>query len=439
MSDFPSSRYRRGKIMAGAGFKVGTNYAKYHLQKRFGKHDDTSLSKLHEKNARHIYGEFTKLRGSALKLAQALSLDNSVLPDEFVDVMSQAQYSVPPINKALVRSIIKKELGKYPEELFESFNGEAIAAASIGQVHRATMKDGREVAVKIQYPNVRETISSDLGLAKQLFSRIRKSDNLDSYFKEVKDKLLEETDYAIEGRSIDKYYKSYSHGNFVTPEWIQELSSTRVLTMTFLEGTHMKAFNESNPAREDRDRFGQLLWDFFHAQINSNHTVHADTHPGNFFYTPEKKLGIIDFGCVKECPPDFFDAFIRLVPAHLEQDLEEITRLYKDLEMIRSNPTDPEYEKQFFEFCSSFGDLVVAPYRNSQFDFGDPGFEKKLRELAKIAAEQPEPRGSKHFVYIARVNLGLFHMLMKLKSNIRTENATRHIYDYLGMASKTGN
>ncbi|MEX2404295.1 MAG: AarF/ABC1/UbiB kinase family protein [Balneolales bacterium] len=431
MSDFPSSRYQRGKIMAGAGFKVGRNYAKYHLQKRFGKHDDQSLNRLHENNARHIYGEFTKLRGSALKLAQALSLDHSVLPDEFAEVMSQAQYSVPPINKALVRSTIKKELGKYPEELFKHFDAEAIAAASIGQVHRATLKDGRDVAVKIQYPNVRETIASDLGLAKTLFRQIRYSDNLDSYFKEVKEKLLEETDYDIEGRSIEEYHKNYNYGNFVTPEWIKELSSQKVLTMTFLEGTHMKDFIEGNPTQEERDHFGQLLWDFFHSQINSHHTVHADTHPGNFFYTPDKKLGIIDFGCVKKCSQDFFDAFIKLVPAHLGQDLEQITKLYEDLEMIKPNPVDLEYEDQFFEFCRSFGELVVAPYREKRFDFGDPVFENKLKELAKIAAEQPEPRGSKHFVYIARVNLGLFYMLIKLKSNIRTEGATQHIYDYL--------
>ncbi|MEX0685201.1 MAG: AarF/ABC1/UbiB kinase family protein [Balneolales bacterium] len=431
MSDFPSSRFERGRIMAGTGLKVGTNYAKYHLRKRFGNHDDNSLSKLHDKNARHIYSEFTKLRGSALKLAQALSLDNSVLPEEFIDVMAQAQYKVPPINKALVRNIINKELGNYPENLFDYFDPEAFAAASLGQVHHAKLKDGRKVAVKIQYPNIRETIASDLGLAKILFRQIKNSENLDSYFKEVKNKLLEETDYLLEGRSIDEYHHRYSHGNFITPEWIKEFSTMKVLTMTFIEGYHMSDMIYNNPGQEERDKFGQLLWDFFHAQINPSRTVHADAHPGNFLFTKEKKLGIIDFGCIKECPSSFFDAFISLVPAHLEKNENMINELYLELEMIRKNPSDPEYEKQFLQFCRSFGELLVKPYRTEFFDFGDPAFGEKLRELAIIAASQPEPRGSKHFVYIARVNLGLFHMLMKLKSKVRTVNAKNSIYDYL--------
>ena len=419
--------------MAGAGLKVGTNYAKYHLQKRLGpKHQETSINKLHENNARHLYKEFTRLRGSALKLAQALSLDHSILPEEFVDVMTQAQYQVPPINKALVRSIIKRELGSYPEKLFIQFNPEAIAAASIGQVHRATLKDGRDVAVKIQYPNVRETIASDLGMAKMIFRQIRNSQSLDSYFKEVKSRLLEETDYLLEGRSVNFFHDRYSHGDFLTPQYIPELSTEKVLTMTYIEGRHLKDFTEGNPSQAERDKFGQLLWDFFHAQINPSRSVHADTHPGNFLYTPDGKLGIIDFGCVKNCPKHFFDAFIELVPAHLDNDEKRIEELYTDLEMIKPEPVDPEYEKQFFAFCRSFGDLVVQPYRGDIFDFGDPAFGQNLRELATIAASQPEPRGSRHFVYIARVNLGLFHMLMKLKSRIRTDKARDSIYTFLG-------
>jgi hypothetical protein len=101
--------------------------------------------------------------------------------------------------------------------------------------------------------------------------------------------------------------------------------------------------------------------------------------------------------------------------------------------MIRPVPDDPEYEKRFFKFCRSFGELVVKPYRQDNFDFGDPEFNDELRKLARIASEQPEPRGSKHFVYIARVNLGMFHMLMKLKSNIRTKSARDRIYNYLEM------
>ncbi|MDC0979527.1 AarF/UbiB family protein, partial [Balneolaceae bacterium] len=159
MSDFPSSKFERGRIIAKTGLKVGTNYAQRYLKKRItGKEE--SAKEFHSENAREVFKEFTKLRGTALKIAQGMSMDQGFLPEEFAEVMTQAQYSVPPINKALVRAIIKRELGEYPEQIFAHFEADAFAAASIGQVHKAELKDGRKVAIKIQYPNVRETIDS---------------------------------------------------------------------------------------------------------------------------------------------------------------------------------------------------------------------------------------------------------------------------------------
>ena len=139
-----------------------------------GKNEDPK--EFHKSNANEVFKEFTKLRGTALKIAQGMSMDNGFLPEEFADVMSQAQYSVPPINKALVRTIIKRELGDYPEKIFAKFDSQAFAAASIGQVHKAELRDGRKVAVKIQYPNVRETIGSDMTVAKSLAKRIIKKE-----------------------------------------------------------------------------------------------------------------------------------------------------------------------------------------------------------------------------------------------------------------------
>ena len=111
---------------------------------------------------------------------------SGILPDEYIDVMAQAQYKVPPINKALVRSLIKKELSAYPEQVFKHFDNQAIAAASIGQVHKAILKDGRDVAVKIQYPNIRDTIESDLSLAKIIFKKMVNSPNFDKILGKLK-------------------------------------------------------------------------------------------------------------------------------------------------------------------------------------------------------------------------------------------------------------
>lgn len=421
MSDFPSSKYERGKIFAKTGLKVGSNYARHYLTHPFDRNTENSKSELHQKTARQVFTEFTKLRGTALKIAQALSIDQGFLPDEFADVMTQAQYSVPPINKALARSIIKKELGKYPEQLFRKFQPEAIAAASIGQVHKAELKDGTSIAIKIQYPGVRDTIESDLAIARGLFRRlVKKGSDIDSYFDEVKETLIEETNYISEGEKLRKFHQHFSHENFMTPEWISEFSTEHVLTMTFIEGEHLAEFLNSNPSRERIDRYGQLLWDFFHFQVDQNDLIHADAHPGNFLITPNDKLGVIDFGCVKKFPDEFFMNYLKLLPTHLDKDEEKIIELYYKLDVLKRHPSESEIEKKYYEFCRDYGYTFALPYKADQFDFGDPEYRRLIRFYTKNAPVSNEPRGSKYFIYSTRAHLGLYHLLMKLGARINT-------------------
>lgn len=421
-NDFPSSKFDRGKIFAKTGLKLGTNYAKRYLKKSVGKKESQEESRqFHSENAREVFNEFTRLRGTALKIAQSLSMDQGMLPEEFADVMSEAQYSVPPINKALARSIIKKELKEYPEQLFDSFSAEAIAAASIGQVHKARLKNGKKVAVKIQYPNVRNTIESDLGLAKTLLKRfLKKGANLDEYVEEVKETLMEETDYIREGTSIEYFHKGFSGGKYITPVWYKDLSTQKVLTMSFIEGRHLKEFLKEDPSQEKRNHFGQLLWDFFHDQVEQRNFIHADTHPGNFLFRQDGKLGIIDFGCVKKFPQSFTQKYMRLLPTHLKNNEEEIRRLYIDLGIVKEHADNPEKEEQFFQFCKKYGHAFAQPYMADYFDFGDPGFKQKINTFAKQPPIMNEPRGNKNFIYSTKVHLGLYSLLMKLKAEVDT-------------------
>ena len=417
--DFPSSKLERGSRIAKTGLKVGTNYAKRYLRKKSGQQNGSTDSDFHSENAKEVFKEFTKLRGTALKIAQGMSMDQGFLPEEFADVMSQAQYSVPPINKALVRSIIKRELGGYPEQLFNSFDSEAFAAASIGQVHKAELKDGRKVAIKIQYPNVRETISSDLGLAKILVKRIvKKGADIDPYFDEVKDTLLEETDYTNEGEQIELFQKRFGGTQIVIPDWIKEYSTDKVLCMSYLEGRHLKEFLKEDPSQEQRNKFGQLLWDFFHQQIKDKNYVHADTHPGNFLFTYNHTLGVIDFGCVKQFPEEFFMNYLRLLPTHLAGDDEAIRDLYHQLKVINPESDNPEKEEDYFRFAKNYGMTFAEPYQYEVFDFGDENYRNKIKHFTKDAPIGNEPRGSQHFLYTTRVHLGLYNLLMKMGAQI---------------------
>lgn len=422
--DFPSSKFERGKIIGKTGIKVGTNYAKRYLRKKITPEKENEEKAFHTKNAQEIFKEFIKLRGTALKIAQGMSMDQGFLPPEFTDVMSQAQYSVPPINKALVRSIIKKELGNYPEVLFKEFESNAFAAASIGQVHRAVLKDGRQVALKVQYPNVRETIDSDLSLAKTLIKRIvKKGSDINPYFEEIRETLLEETDYIHEGEQIELFRHRFGGLDIVIPEWVREYSTDKVLCMSFLEGRHLDEFLKENPSQKQRDHFGQLLWDFFHQQIKDKDYVHADTHPGNFYFTYDGKLGVVDFGCVKKFPADFFENYLKLLPTHIIDNESAIRDLYIRLDVINPKAENQKREEEYFRFARNYGKIFTEPYKNDDFDFGNEDYERKIRHYTREAPLSNEPRGSKHFLYATRVHLGLYHLLMKLEARVDTRKS----------------
>ncbi len=433
--DLPSSKLQRGGIIAKTGIRVGARYAAHHLKQVItGREDAEAKSRLHRDNATQVFKEFSRLRGTALKLAQTLSLDNAILPEEVVDVMAQAQYQVPPLNRSLVRRILKQELGAEPEQLFARFEPDAKAAASIGQVHRATLKDGTEVAVKIQYPHVRDTIESDLGIARLFAERFMSKAKADNYFEEVREKLLEETDYLNEGRQLDAYHARFNGDKYATPKRIPELSTGKVLTMTYLDGVHMDAFLKRNPSQEEKDRYGQHFWDFFHDQIDHDHTVYADAHPGNFLFLPDGRLGIVDFGCIKKSPPDFFNNYIRLFDVHMDNP-ERLKEIYSALEMVDPTGEDQQTEAEFLAFCAAFGDLFLSPYRTEIFDFGREGFDRDVAKYAREATRFTEPRGSRHFIYVTRLHVGMYRILMKLGARVATGGGKDLLRDYL---EKTG-
>ena len=430
--EFPSGKLDRGKVIAKTGLKIGTNYAKYHLDRALGKaKNGAGKSELNKKNAEELFREFSKLRGTALKLAQGLSMDRSLLPQEFADVLTKAQYAVPPKNPMLVRHIIKKELGGWPEEVFRSFEKDACAAASLGQVHKAVTKDGRKVAVKVQYPNVRDTIESDLAMAKVVFKAMVSSDKSEIYFDEVRSRLLEETDYRLEGKNIMEFRQRYAGAGVETPEWVEELSTSRVLCMSWIVGIHMNEFLSGSPEQDTKDHYGQLIWDFFHRQINDSYTVHADSHPGNYLFTNDGNLGVLDYGCVKVCPPAFFRNYLRLFLAHRDRDMAAIEKLYYDLEIFRSDEKDKKEERRFFEYTLRLGKLFVSPYNVDIFDFGDEDVIQQFNEMAREAADFREPRGSRHFIYVARAHIGMYQMLMKLGSKVDVRPGRDHLYRFL--------
>ena len=301
----PTGKIERAGKLVKTGVKIGGNYAKYYSKKLVN--PNLSKDELNEDNAGDIYDGLKSLKGSALKVAQMLSMEKNLLPSAYVEKFSLSQFSVPPLSAPLVRKTFKKYLGKYPEDIFDSFEKDSVNAASIGQVHKAT-KNGKNLAVKIQYPGVAQSISSDLALVKPIAIRMFNLQGKDSdkYFKEVESKLVEETNYILELKQSKEITEACSViPNMEFPKYYEDLSSERIITMDWMKGKHLSEFTKIPFTQEIGNKLGQALWDFYMFQIHGLRKVHADPHPGNFLVSEKDTLIAIDFGCIKEIPNDF--------------------------------------------------------------------------------------------------------------------------------------
>ncbi len=354
----PTTKIQRASKFIATGAKIGTNYLK-HYSKRLV-NPDTTRDELHNDNARDIYASLSELKGSALKVAQMLSMDKNLLPTAYQQKFAMAQYSAPPLSYPLVVKTFQTYFGKGPNDLFDSFTHQARNAASMGQVHQATLKD-KKFAVKIQYPGVADSVKSDLAMVKPIALTMFNLNpaEYDEFIGEVELRMTEETDYVLElKRSVELSEKCKNINGLVFPKYYPELSSQKILTMDWIEGRPLGDFlNEeivtsssrhlvTSSSRHIFTSLGQAMWDFYHFQMHRLKAVHADPHPGNFIITPDNQLGIIDFGCVKVIPKDFYGKYFQLMDPRLFDDPKKVEKLFYDLHFIY--PDDTAKDKKFF-------------------------------------------------------------------------------------------
>ena len=422
MSDrLPITKVERSTKILGTGVRVGVNYLRHYSRRLTG--TGSNREQLDRANAEEIYESLSELKGSALKVAQMLSVDRNIMPKVFADKFAAAQYSAPPLSGPLIRRTFQRDFGRSPEEVFDYFDPISTQAASIGQVHRARSQ-GRELAVKIQYPGVRESISSDLKLIRPFAFRLFDIDgkDLDVYMREVEERILEETDYQLElKRSIRFAEVCRDLENVRFARYYPEFSGRKVITMDWLEGKHLREFLSTNPDQKTKDRVGQALWDFYNFQQHKLRAVHADPHPGNFIVLSDGTVGVIDFGCIKQMPEDFYQAFFGLTREGLGRN--EIFALFEKLEMLL--PSDSPKQREFYgENFLEMMKLAVRPFLEPVFDFADPEYFQKIYSYGDRVSRMPEfkkPRGSKHFIYVNRTNFGLYSILHQLGALIRTD------------------
>ena len=421
----PVSKVQRAAKFISTGARVGGNYVKHYAKKMVNPALDRE--ELHQNNATDIYRSLSQLKGSALKVAQMMSMDRNLLPGAYQTQFMMAQYSAPPLSYPLVVRTFHQHFGKTPDQLFDTFTRSAVNAASIGQVHQAT-KDGKTYAVKVQYPGVADSVSSDLKLVRPFALRLLNMSEreLDHYMQEVEERLLEETDYRLEVLRSKEISRACGHiPGLRFPEYYTELSSDRIITMDWIQGKHLKEWLETSPDQAMRNRLGQALWDFYHHQVHILGQVHADPHPGNFIITEDSKLGIIDFGCVKVIPEDFYQGYFSLIKKDLAVNESELDQIFHTLDFISDRDTEQEkvYFKSVFKKMIS---LLGKPFHSDRFDFSDDAYFEQIFRMGDQISNDPmfkksrQARGSRHGLYINRTYFGLYSLLNQLQAQVYT-------------------
>lgn len=421
-NSIPVSRLGRSGKFVGTGLRIGGNYLKYYSRKLVNPQLDREA--LNQDNAEDIYQSLSQLKGSALKVAQMLSMDRNLLPQAYTDRFSMAQYNAPPLSGPLIVKTFTRHFGKPPSALFDDFDLHSSNAASIGQVHRAKL-NGKELAVKVQYPGVAESISSDLKMVKPFALKLMdvNEKELSIYMKEVEEKLLEETDYELEMERSRYFTAQCKLPGLRFPEYYPELSCKKVITMDWLKGLHLREFLKTKPSAEARNRIGQALWDFYNFQLHCLRAVHADPHPGNFMILDDGRLGIIDFGCVKELPEDFYEPFFSFVCPDPLSDKDATLSAFRQMQMILPGDTPGQIEFYYRHYREMIA-LFALPYRSGVFDFGRDDYFRELYGYGEKVSKMKEfkqARGVKHFIYMNRTLFGLYNILNELQARVRTD------------------
>jgi predicted unusual protein kinase regulating ubiquinone biosynthesis (AarF/ABC1/UbiB family) len=424
----PITKVQRATRFIKTGANIGSNYLKHYSKKLVN--PNLSKDDLHNDNATDIYNSLSELKGSALKVAQMLSMDKNMLPSAYQKQFSMAQYSAPPLSFPLVNKTFEKYFNKKPSELYDTFETNASNAASMGQVHKATL-DGKKLAVKIQYPGVADSIKSDLAMVKPIALKMFKLNPADyeEFIGEVESKLIEEANYTLElERSIELSQKCVGINHLKFPTYYPELSCPKILTMDWLDGMTLGEYLKHNKlSRADANRLGQAMWDFYHFQMHELRALHADPHPGNFIITKDMQLGIIDFGCVKVIPDSFYGTYFQLLDKGILLDKPRLERVFYDLRFIY--PDDTASDKAFFKkVFTELVELLGRPFQTADFDFADGKYFVELYTFGESISTMKEfrnskrARGVKDALYINRTYFGLYNLLNEMGATVATDS-----------------
>ena len=377
--------------------------------KVFGKtHSDREIAEVHRRNAKRIERTLLELQGLFIKVGQALSILAGFLPAEFREELEGMQDQVPPRPFAEIEARIIKDLGKRPEDLYASFNPVPLASASLGQVHEAILHDGRRAAVKVQHHGIEEVVRLDLITIRQIMRIVQwfvPVQGLDNYYREIRALLLEELDFNREAQNITRirsnFVKPDVPSNVETPEVVPELSTSRVLTLTFVEGVKVSALDELERLGVNRADLAKQIVHAFCQMIFVDGVYHADPHPGNLLVhkLPDGtvKLVLIDFGAVAELSQNMREGIPEFLEGVLRRDTDRLIKSMRKMGFLSYGSDEAVVEKVIDHFHRKFQDEVKIESLNLKDIKIDPqkGFEN-LMDLRSMNVGLKELSSSIH-------------------------------------------
>ena len=424
-------RVERGMAALGLAARGGVRYASNapRLFAAAGEHREQLRHDLALQTAEDVTATLGTMKGVLMKLGQMASYVNDGLSPAARRTLSRLQDSVPPMSPALAAQVVTEELGLPPERAFATWDPEPIAAASIGQVHRAITHDGRAVAVKVQYPGIAETIEADLGnvaLLRRMLKISVPSQDVDGLLAELRERVTEELDYRKEARNQQMFADYYrGHPTIVVPEIIGELSTRRVVTSELAEGARYAELADWSQA--ERDLAAETIYRFVFRSLYEAHAFNGDPHPGNYLFHGGGRVTFLDFGLVKYFTDDEMRPLAAMVkhlcldndPEAFRRAMEEAGFLIKDAPL----PTEliVEHMAVFYDTVrvrgpvTMTGDYAAAVTRRF-FDFRSP-----------LAAYVAIPRS---YVILQRINLGLFALLGDLSATADWRRIAEEIWPF---------
>jgi predicted unusual protein kinase regulating ubiquinone biosynthesis (AarF/ABC1/UbiB family) len=373
-----------------------------------------------KKHASKLRESLGKIKGPLMKIAQLLATIPDALPPEYMEELAALQMDAPPMGWPFVKRRMATELGKDWQSKFQNFDKVASAAASLGQVHKAISHEGTTLALKLQYPGMDAAVEADIGQFKLILKAFEYYDRVIStaeIFEEVKDRLREELDYERERSNLKIYQHIHKdEANVHIPEVIDELSTGRLLTMSWLEGKRILDYVDA--PLDQRNRIATNMFRAWYIPLYHYGVIHGDPHLGNYSVREDESINLLDFGCVRVFPPAFVGGVINLYHALLNDDHDLAVHAYETWGFKKLN-------KELIDVLNIWANFLYAPLlddrertiRQGESTGGIYGRETAIKvhqELRRIGGIAP-PR---EFVFMDRAALGLGSVFMHLNAEI---------------------